>query len=218
MVNIGPAQLSWHYVALWILAIFQGWLILALLWKMERLRLALEHGDRALDGLPIGSRAPRFLAPEEISESTVSLKIFSGHGGAIVFVSTGCSACRDLIAGFMQPVERVTRPIVIVCEGTLEGSLQLLSAAKYPLNVITHNAGDIRSEYRVSSVPTAVLIDSGLTIVRYTHPRTAHELVQTLQESALSTLVADEAQVDPSRSQHQQPLPLVGSGGQRHGS
>lgn len=174
------------YLALWIWAIFQGLLTLAIFRQVRELeKRAGSRPGAAFDGLSlVGTRAPKFSGVDSVSGRRVDLNIFDGRGGVILFLSTECSICRSLSKTLQDGLVESLPPMVGICTGDKEGAMKLRKHLAPQIPLLLDGAEDAVSAYRVSGYPTAVVLDSRRIVRGYHGVNTADDIQRLVASSA----------------------------------
>jgi thioredoxin-related protein len=170
---------SLSYIALWALVVFQGLLALALVRQVSELRERIRGGELpAEEPLPEGSKAPAFTSKDLRSGNTYTARSLQGRGGLLLFFSSDCQICKTL-ATALQQVRPDRMPITLAFGLGREQALTRFSG-RLPdwIPLLLQDAGEISQQYRISTTPTAVLVDGKLQIRGYSHPGSAAELLQ----------------------------------------
>jgi AhpC/TSA family len=170
-VNFG---FSSTYIALWIVVVFQGLLIVALLHKLEKVRLLIERGT----ALPIGSDAPAFSGVDQAGR-LIGLQDLAG-GGVILFLSPDCPLCKGLVNSISTLGKKLPR-LIAICRG--EGKPCSDIAMLLESQVILDEAGEIAASYGTTVFPRAVMLDSNKKIRGYSFPKTIDDLSKAFNES-----------------------------------
>jgi hypothetical protein len=172
------------YVAIWILVLFQGLLVLALLRKLEELRRFAERVDsKPKDRLPLGSPAPEFSGFDVRSGKQVGTHSLNGLGGLILFLTSGCTACTRLADSLSQPSVSDLPPIIALCQGGEQGCAYFVSKLSSGIYLLLEGAGETATRYGVSSSPTAIVIDGEQKIRGYGNPENIENLKQLVARS-----------------------------------
>lgn len=186
---------SASYIAIWILVLFQGLLILALLRQLAELRSLMERGAfRGEDHLPVGSPAPKFAGRDLRTGQQVGSLSLSGSGGIILFVSPKCSVCKGLAYKLRQGVTNHLPPIVVFCNGGEQGCAYFVKRLASEIHLLTEGAEQTAARYHVSGFPTAIVVDGKQKIRGYGHPENLEDLEQLV---ARNVDAADEA-IEPT--------------------
>ena len=191
-MNLG---FSVTYIALWAIVIFQGLLALALLKQLSELRESLTNAALSReDGLPIGSLAPNFSAFDEDPIRELNIGTVAG-ARILLFLSGECSVCKDLVESLRSESEQLA-PIVAVCLRNDPHDATFEKRFGPEVMVLFEGAANIAAKYRVSSFPTAVIIDGQRKIRAYGHPTNKRSLQRLLTEALGST----SADLEPDES------------------
>lgn len=163
------------YVVLWIFVIAQGALILGLLRRQNLLHSLLTQIDVPRNELlPTGSPAPRFSIAGRSSDPSPSLDLFRDGGGAIIFVSSQCGACKTLSAA----VKAQTHPrIVVLCR---DDAVAAALGDDVRFAVIDEST---LAAYRIKAFPVATVIDKHLRIAGYIQSPSIEQLTAYLNSS-----------------------------------
>lgn len=146
---------------------WQGLLIVALFRRCQEVEgliagIEVESGS----GPQIDRLVPAFRQRDARSGAVITLDLFEGRGGALLFVSAGCGACRRVLEGLAIRQDEGRRVIVL-----FKGSLASLPAplpASIPLVVLQDET--VTDAYRVAGFPDVVVINGDNTLVRRAHP------------------------------------------------
>jgi peroxiredoxin len=164
------------YVALWAVAICEGILILAILQQLAKLRQLAETGASSRkDQLPTGATAPEFLGIDERSGQQVGLRNLDGQGGTLLFLSTTCFVCQELVDSIGH-LPTADAPIIAFCQGEAAELGDLSKRLGAAVQLLSDESGDRSELYHVSTYPTAVVVDGQRTIRAYGHPRNLPDL------------------------------------------
>lgn len=149
------------YVALWIWVIFQGLLTLAIFRQVLELeKRAQNSGALAAGKALVGTRAPKFSGTDSRTGQPLNLNVFNGQGGVILFLTAHCSVCRNLSKNLQDGVLASLPPIVGICTGETKGAVRLGKRLATQIPLLLDGAEDAASVYKVSSYPTAVVLDA----------------------------------------------------------
>src|SRR5579872_844581 len=121
-----PTLWAAAFVVLWVIVAALAFMVVGLLRQLGliHLRLGVDPGVLLTDeGLERGTPAPDFAANEATSGKILSLKDFRGRRLALIFLTTGCLACRELIPHLNKVArDEVGRvEFLTVCFGTASG-------------------------------------------------------------------------------------------------
>lgn len=160
-------------VVLWVLLIIMAFLLAGALRQIGLLRLRIGDDPGALitdDGLPRGSFAPDFEAVEVVSGDTTRLSERVNSKRAVVFLSTGCLACRQLAPHLKEVVKtRSDAEFLVVISGDMDSCRQLAFGAGLAgaLPVWVDQGGSIAALYQVAMTPfTYVTDEDGRVLAR----------------------------------------------------
>lgn len=178
------------YVAVWGLALFQGFLALALLRRLEELRSLMKQtwGEEAEEGfkeddiLPTGSRAPEFAGFDARSGKPIGIHNLD-RGGALLFLSSECRLCRGLAESLGQYPLNGLPPIIAVCRGGNEAATIFGKRLSENIPLMSEGAEETSKLYRVSSYPTSVVIGPTRIVRGYGHPTDVESLRSLLDRS-----------------------------------
>ncbi|PWT89849.1 MAG: hypothetical protein C5B54_08230, partial [Acidobacteria bacterium] len=112
------------YLALWIWAIFQGFLTLAIFRQVVGLEKRAVQGV-APGELLVGTRAPQFAGIDYHSRQPIDISTFDGQGGVILFLAASCSACRELAKNINRFSPENLPPMVALCIGGQQQSAKI---------------------------------------------------------------------------------------------
>jgi hypothetical protein len=176
---------STSYIALWVLVIFQSFVLLALLQQIEKLRRVAVSGRLFEDHLPQGSRAPEFANIGRPSVHRFGTRSLEGSGGVLLFLSSDCLACKGLVNNLGQSATDDLPPIVVFCVGRERGCARFENRLITQCKFVVDGAAKTAARYRISNFPTAVVLDRELKISRYGHIKDVAE-IKELWSSGLS--------------------------------
>lgn len=169
---------SASYVALWMIVIFQGLLVLALLRQISELGKLVREGNLpGEEQLPAGSRTPQFRGLAEGTGRQVDNGIFDQRGGVILFLASDCSLCKGLAHSLRSEVEGLP-PLVAFCIGRDRACARFVQRLGPEVPLLLRAAADVALLYRVSSFPTGVVVDGEQRIRGYGHPKDGQDLKQ----------------------------------------
>lgn len=184
------------YLALWVLAIFQGLLALAVLrqvMELEKRSAKMTSGESL-----IGTQAPAFSGIDTRSGRTVDLSVLD-QGGVILFMAGSCSVCRQLAKDIQGEMPGTLPPMLAVCIGNQQQSAKIgKRLERIPL--LLQGAEEVTSLYRVNSYPSAAVLDRERMILGYTAITTVEELRNLVARSHGSFMVEDELEIAGTNS------------------
>jgi len=201
-MNLGfPAT----YVALWVLVVFDGLLILALLQRLEKLRQLIDHGGLAKGRLPVGTAAPEFSGVDQFGQQ-VGLGNLDGRGGVILFLSPDCIACKALVDSIGSLADELPLTIAL-CRGEKEACAAFSTGLGPAIQLLPDPSGETAALYGASAFPTSVAIDRNLKIRNYGHPKAIEDLKRTFADSlARDGRVITGPELSMTSSNSKQPL------------
>lgn len=169
------------YIAIWILVLFQGLLILALLRQLAELHRLMERGVlQGEDRLLAGSRAPKFAGLDVRTGQQVGSHILNGSGGVILFLSPECVVCKSLADSLTQRAISRLPPIIVFCKGGEQGCSYFVKRLGLEIHLLREGAEETAARYHVSGFPTAIAVDGKQKIRGYGHPKNLEDLRQLL--------------------------------------
>jgi hypothetical protein len=176
------------YIALWVIVIFQGLLILALMRQVSDLE---RGGASKEDLLPIGTAAPSFSGTDERSGLSIELSQSGESGAALIFLSPDCSICTSLADDLGKIKRGGLPPIIAFCKEQGPDSERFAERFPRQFPLLVRGANQVISRYRISTFPTLVMVDASRTIHSYSHPRDAGNLTAICEDSGKTVSVAD---------------------------
>ena len=165
---------------LWLIAIVQGVIIVALVYQLAGIRRVANAGGQLGTRLPIGSLAPQFAARDLQSKRPVLSSMLFGRRFVLCFMNAGCQVCRSLAFELSNKPAEVLAGLVIYyngpsdAAGTLFGSL----AAKMP--VLYKDAVDLAEVFQLEEFPVAIVIDESWRLVGNSYPVRVDDLLALL--------------------------------------
>lgn len=177
------------FAALWLLVVFQGIVLLGV-----TRGLLLVRGSGSDRGVPtpgslIGTRAPAFRTRDH-REQTFDSSTVSGRSHALLFVSPGCAACTLTLAELKSLAGKARGDVYLVCRGTDDECRALARSGEDDLPMLLDASGEISDLYRISAVPTAVLIDEHDVIQTFGSPM-RDGILARVHNAAEETAVAE---------------------------
>jgi hypothetical protein len=189
---------SASYIALWVIVIFQGLLVLALLRQISELgKLVREGNSPGEEQLPAGSRTPQFSGLAEGTGQHVDNRIFDHRGGVILFLASDCSLCKGLANSLRSEVEGLPQ-LVAFCIGRERACARFIQRLAPEVPLLLRPAPDVALLYRVSRFPTAVVVDGEQKIRGYVHPKDAQDLKQLFARHLSRTGLEEELAAAPA--------------------
>jgi hypothetical protein len=168
---------------LWLVAIVQGAIIVALVHQLDALRAIANAGAPVASKLPVGAEAPEFSALELQSNHPVHSSIFRGRRIVLCFMNADCHACRALAFELSQKSADTLSGLVIYYDAavTSVGAVFQALAAKVP--VLCKEAIDVSMQFGLDKFPVSVIIDESWRIAGTGNPLRADDLLASLTEA-----------------------------------
>lgn len=193
------------YALLWGLVVIQTLMLLGLVSGVRH----LQRGNPTSNGLTgspegelaIGETVPNFVIIDTAGEQFDSSSLL-GRVTALLFVSTNCHSCLTTLAELKVLQHKAADNVVVVCGGTREECGKLTDAYGFDLRIVADERQELGRQFRIPSVPRAVLIGPDNRIVSYGRPGRGADLEELLRDAASKTDVATLQQ-----------LPVVGRPG-----
>lgn len=188
------------YIAVWILVIFQGLLILALLKQLAEVKqLARLGGVSSADPLAAGTPAPDFEGVDLRSAKRLTKQMFAGQGGLLLFLSPECGSCVEVADGLRGSELSELLPILTFCQGEEAPCAAFINRLGPEIYTLRghFDDGSVAKNYHVDGAPTAVVINPDLTIGGYGHPLS----VAALNELVAGTQRTNEANGKPATAE-----------------
>jgi len=178
-----PFYLS--YAALWVLIILHSLVLLGVVRIVYQLQ---QNGAISLDaGMSAGQEAPEFSAAD-LAGTPVNSANFAGHLTALLFVSPDCSSCTKALRADMAYLKHKAQGhVIVVCRAGRHACLQLAGQFGLDVPVVADEKEHISHLYRISTVPTTVLINDN-RIQSYGQPN-GQELDQSIREEPDATIL-----------------------------
>lgn len=117
------------------------------------------------EGLPSGTSAPDFKA-EKLDGETATLTTYTGlnHKVALLFLSTHCAPCRDLLAalkGQRAAVHHAGIELVLVSGDEREDTEALVAelGLDYPILIAPRSSNTFFADYKISLTPSFCLLN-----------------------------------------------------------
>jgi methylamine dehydrogenase accessory protein MauD len=158
------------YVVLWVLVLIMGFLLAGALRQLGlvQLRLGDDPGALITDmGLERGTLAPDFTALEAGTGEGLSLSSLPNRPRLLVFLSTSCLSCRELVPGLNEV--RATRAreydFLVVCRGDVESCRSFARMNRLHAPMVIDESGQVEKDYEVTVTPFAYLLDHERRVV-----------------------------------------------------
>lgn len=166
-----PIDVSWSYIVLWCLAIFQLVLSLGLWGELRRRQSKTTYFSKPLE---LGTVAPRFSGTDLVSGQLVYSHTGQRESLVALFLSAGCSTC-SILAENIRAYGGLQN-VIGVCNGSIENCSTLAKRLGLSMQVIHDEDGEIKRRFGVQNVPECVFIDSFGRVREYFTPRNATEI------------------------------------------
>ena len=189
------------YIAVWILVIFQGLLILALLKQLAEVKqLARLGGVAGAEPLPAGTPAPDFEGIDLRSAKRLTKQVFAGQGGVLLFLSPECGSCVELADGLRRSELSELLSILTFCQGEESPCASFINRLGPEIYTLRghFDDGSVAKSYHVDGSPTAVVINPDLTIAGYGHPLNVEDLKQLLADTRRTSEANGKAETTES--------------------
>jgi hypothetical protein len=160
--------------------VFQCLLILFLLEQLARLHRSAARGGFLEDRLPAGSKAPEFANVDKHASRKFGLRNAGGDGAVILFLSSECVVCRGLVDKLAHYHYGPDVPRIIpVCQGRERGCARYGKQLGARFRLVVDSAGETAARYRISTFPTAVVVDGKQKIRGYGYPSNVRDIEET---------------------------------------
>lgn len=177
---------------LWLIALIQGAVIIALVHQLADLRAIAKAGAPVLSKLPVGSVAPEFSTVELQSNRKLHSSSLGGRRIVLCFMNADCQVCRTLAFELSQKSAVVLAGLVIYYEavGSSVGAAFQALAGKVP--VLCKDTSDVSIMFGLEKFPVTVVIDESWRIVDTGYPLRTDDVLASL------TGVSEQARTTPS--------------------
>lgn len=184
----------WASIALlWVVVVAQTLVLIELLRQIGILRLRLGDEPGALfvegEGLERGSSAPAFEGRDVKADHELSHRDLFRDKALLVFLSTRCQSCRELLPAIKEVAEthRKDTQIVVVCsDPSIDGGecAELAQQTNRLVPVIYDRHQTIMRDYGVRRTPSATLIEDS-TVRLHAIPNNGEQLESLLDEEVM---------------------------------
>jgi peroxiredoxin len=177
-----PFYLS--YAALWILVVFQSLLLLGMVRIVYQLQKSGVTSNS--NALSQGQEAPLFSAVD-LSGTAIGGADFAGKITALLFVTPDCPACVISLEKDLDYLQyKAQGNLIVICKAIREECVRLAERYEITVPVVADEDESISSLYRISSVPTVVLIDADGRVQSYGQPVREEELTIEVKEAEVA--------------------------------
>ena len=175
------------HIALWVAVIFEALAICVLIYKNNQL-LTVAASGAAAGRLALGELAPQFQANEWPSNAVVSHETFVGSRTFLLFVTPGCSDCRQLMAGLARALQTGTHVegLLIYCDGASRGCTNAYQSDWSGMRLLTEHNTKVPELFGVRALPAVVELDATWHVVAYSYPNTVDDVLHLVSEAASS--------------------------------
>ena len=198
------------YIALWVLVILLTTVVLGLVRQLGLIYLRLGPEQNVLatkEGLELGSPAPDFRATDIVHGKEITLPDLKGRQSVLVFVSSSCSPCLELmphIAAAQRSWDGKVN-IVLFSQGSAQANLDLANDHKLKTLVLSDPTGTISTAYKVRATPFAYRLDKDGLVRRRGIVNKLEDLEALLEDASPSEAVVElpnpEKEKTPSQVQ-----------------
>lgn len=172
-----PFYLS--YVGLWIVVVFETVLLMGLIQTVYRKSGQLSSLSKSDEQLPPGSPLPAF-AVQDTAGQTIDSHALTGRQTALLFVSPNCDSCAVTLEELEALKNKTGGHVVVFCLADRGTCATLIEDYRLRVPVVVDDEHRIAGLLRVSSAPTAVLVDRLGNVETYGHPRAPVDLERLL--------------------------------------
>ena len=179
---------------LWSLTVFNALAIFALVQKLTELRRVLDENGASFGRLPLGSPLPKFEAVVLASEQAINSADIARENRALLFLSTGCRDCANIISGLSQANAAALVGLAIYCDGARRACGLFFPRRLADTRLVFFKGNeDIAAALRLSAFPVMILLDQQSRIAAYRYPSSADDVLGYLAgvDSAAQPLVSN---------------------------
>jgi peroxiredoxin len=175
-----PVLLS--FGALWLLVIFQGLVLLGLVRTVYALRGVHVHKRERQDSQDLlHQRAPEFRALD-LAGSAFNSADVAGEPHAFLFVSPRCRSCSVTRDELESLTWKAGGKVYVVCRGGARECEEFSKLHELGTSVLVDDSFEISRAFKVTGVPTAVLIDESSIVQSYGNPMRDEGLIEVRDE------------------------------------
>lgn len=160
------------YIAMWVIIAGLTFTVVGLLRQLGLIQLRLGVDPGALittEGIARGVPAPDFEAADVGTGKRVRLAEFRGQRVMLVFLTTGCLACRELVP-HLNEVAREYRDSIqflTVCYGDVPACSYFARTHHLEITMLSDPTNVVATSYGITATPFAFLIgEQGLVLLR----------------------------------------------------
>lgn len=164
--------------ALWVLVVFQGLVLLGLVRAVHTLRggHARHESLQDLEDM-VHKKAPDFQAFDLAGVYFDSAKV-AEQPRAFLFVSPRCESCSVTANELASLRWKSEGDVYVVCRGGVAECREFSEQVGAGTRVLVDDSFEISRAFKVTAVPTAVLIDASNTVRSYGNPMRDNELIE----------------------------------------
>ena len=184
------------YIALWGLVILLTVVVLGLVRQLGLIHLRLGPDNDLVttnEGLEIGLPAPDFQADDVLNGHEIALSNLKGHPSILVFVSTSCQPCQELmphLVSFHRSKNGKVN-IVLFIQAEAEESVQFAKNHQLKIPVVSDPQGDLSKVYQVRATPFAYGLDRKGIVQRRGVVNNLQGLDTLLEAASTSELIVE---------------------------
>lgn len=178
---------------LWLMAIVQGVVIVALIHQVAALRTIANAGGIVVPELPVGSLAPHFAAVDLQSKRSIQSSTLSGRRIVLCFMNADCHVCRTLAFELSNKSADALVGLVVYYDGVVDTSGTIFQSLASKIPVLCKDVIDVPAEFHLEKFPVAVVIDEAWRIAGISHPVRADDLLASLAGAPEQALPAASA-------------------------
>lgn len=167
------------FVGLWVVVLFNTVLLLGVIRTVYRKSGHLTEVGKSQEPLAPGSRLPAF-SIEDATGQTIDNAAIAGRQTALLFVSPDCDSCSVTLEELDALKTKTGGNVVVFCLADHTACADLIETHRLRVPVVVDDEHRIAGLLRVSSAPTAVLVDRLGNVETYGHPRAPVELESLL--------------------------------------
>ncbi len=169
------------YALLWVVVLFQAFVIVVLARQMVQLRLHDSSQTQARNTLPLESEAPKFQARNLRTGEIFDSMALRGRRTVLCFLSAECHACRKVAGDFIGLTGPSLQGIVLYCNAAQDACRRLLSAVPEDVLLLMSKGDDVPALFQLSGFPTAVVLDENGRILAFRTASGVADLIAELQ-------------------------------------
>lgn len=179
------------YLVLWLLVLFQGFVIVGLLRELGEIRRLAEDG-RLPQRLPLGARGPRLRGKDLRTGASIDTTLLAGRELVLLFLSPGCRICWRLADGTRKLQAAPSQSRLAVCHGDEKDAAAFLEVLAADIPLLLDRAGTLSGAYGVRSTPVAFVLDAEGRVRGSGSPRHAGELEELIARARESVIPQEE--------------------------